>query len=253
LFRSFLSLSLLSLVVVAIGCAEAGSSGDDDDDNDVAKIDSGPKTGSDGGGSGCTDCDPITSNGCQADRCVCNLGPACGDGSTCCPLGCRNLETDLSNCGMCGRPCGANETCTAGECVCSVTGSSCGALDCCNPGGCIDTAIDTDHCGDCTNICTAGDVCTGGSCNCSFTCPAPNPILPGKIVCCGDGCYDVCYDATHCGGCDATTCDSCFLGGCSLDGVGSSGISRGVNSGWRKMPTASAAEMMHSAMTRTRA
>jgi hypothetical protein len=206
-------LVLCSLIAFAAACAKAGSDDDDDnDDDDVVQIDSGGGNGTDGGGGGCTACDPDTSNGCTDDRCVCNLGPACSGGSTCCALGCRNLDSDPNNCGTCGRPCGPNETCTAGECVCSTTGTDCGALDCCAD-GCVDTASDTSNCGTCTNTCAGGEVCAGGTCGCGFTCPAPLPI-GSKVVCCGDGCYDICSDPTHCGGCDATACSTCSLGGC---------------------------------------
>jgi len=210
-YRLFWLFSMLSLAVLVAACAEAGS-GDDDDDDSVV-YDSGPPKGSDAGGGGCDSCDTTTSNGCSNDRCVCNLGPACSGGSTCCPLGCRNLDNDPSNCGQCGRPCGANETCMGGMCVCSSTGTDCGADDCC-PSGCTDTDSDNNNCGICGTVCMGGDVCTGGMCGCAFTCPAPNPLFPSKIVCCGDGCYDICNDPGHCDGCDATTCSSCTLGAC---------------------------------------
>jgi hypothetical protein len=232
---------LLLCLVLFAGCAEAGDEADDDTsgDDDVAMID--------GGGGGqcnncvegqkccggfCTDtdenknncgecgnaCDETTANRCQDGMCKCAVGPPCSGGSTCCDGGCKDLMTDATNCGVCGRPCAAMESCVDGMCVCGATGSECeGTLACCSS-GCIDTTTDEANCGTCGMACEAGDACTGGACACAFTCPPPPVFPPGKVTCCGDGCYDICNDPTHCGGCDATICDTCELGGCTLDG-----------------------------------
>jgi hypothetical protein len=231
---------LLSVLAVA-ACAEAGKDAGDDDDDDVAQIDGGG--GGECGSATCTAsqdccdgicvdtqnnathcgtcgnaCDSEKSSGCTAGSCTCNFASACTGDSTCCATGCKNTMTDAQNCGLCGRPCGPGETCMGGQCVCGTTGSECqGGLDCC-PAGCVDTSMDEANCGTCGMTCTGGDLCTGGACACAFTCPPPLPLF-SKVVCCGDGCYDICTDPAHCGGCPATTCDTCDLGGCTYMGM----------------------------------
>jgi hypothetical protein len=50
--------------------------------------------------------------------CSCNGGSACGAGLVCCqtPSGCKNLDTDNSNCGACGHGCAPGQSCSAGVC-----------------------------------------------------------------------------------------------------------------------------------------
>lgn len=218
--RSWLLLSLLSFAVVAAGCAEAG--GGDDDDDDTAQIDASPSVTPDASTSGgCSSCDTTTSNGCQEDRCVCNLGPACSAGSTCCSLGCRNLDSDPNNCGQCGKACGVGESCQAGQCICAASGGECPAGQSCCSTGCTDTNTDEANCGSCGAPCDENLTCNGGMCGCGFECPLEIPLFT-KIVCCGDGCYDVCSDANHCNGCEPTDCPGgCEFGAC-LDADGGS-------------------------------
>ncbi len=86
----------------------------------------------------------------------------CALGSTMCPNGCRNLRTDESNCGMCGRSCGAAQSCTAGVCGggggCAAPRTMCGA-------SCVDTNIDEAHCGRCDNPCPGAESCSAGMCS----------------------------------------------------------------------------------------
>jgi hypothetical protein len=234
---------LLGLLAwLAAGCASAKEGNDDDDDTPTFDAPPGAIDAGDGPcgscatnekccGGFCVDvlsnrnncgdcnvvCDAMTGNGCSAGTCVCNFGPACSGGATCCATGCKNLTSDPQNCGTCARPCEPSEGCAAGMCVCATTGSECAGVEQCCPAGCVDTTTDEANCGDCGVLCDGGDVCTGGACNCSFTCPPALPI-GSKVVCCADGCYDVCSDPGHCGGCDATTCSTCTLGGCD-DGL----------------------------------
>jgi hypothetical protein len=85
----------------------------------------------------------------------------CGIGLTACNGSCRNLRTDESNCGMCGRRCSAAESCTAG--VCAGAGA-CDAPRMTCAGRCVDTDSDPEHCGGCGRMCGAGEGCVMGSC-----------------------------------------------------------------------------------------
>jgi hypothetical protein len=86
-------------------------------------------------GCGCTN-----GNRCEENskECRCNGGPACSGATTCCATGCKNLLTDVQNCGMCGRACVAGQLCCNGSCVdqgpqnCGGCGMKC-ALSCCPP------------------------------------------------------------------------------------------------------------------------
>jgi hypothetical protein len=238
------AVTALVLTVAASGCASGDddSNGDDDDDNSsedasVRRADSGGGTGdctACGDGEGCCDgacidiqsnmsncggcgvtCDPETSNACSTGDCVCNFGTACAAGTTCCGTGCKNIDTDPNNCGECGRVCGENGTCAGGACTCA--GEECGEGEECCPGGCANTDSDPANCGSCGNNCGDGAACSGGSCMCPFECPPPSPF-GGITQCCGDGCFDICNDPGHCGGCAATACESCLFGAC--DGAG---------------------------------
>lgn len=80
-------------------------------------------------GPSCTVCPSPPTN----EVAVCNAASTCA--TTCdlaltrCAGTCRNLLTDITNCGACGMSCGAGQTCSAGHCVqpCTATYSwSCG-------------------------------------------------------------------------------------------------------------------------------
>src|SRR5262249_11383621 len=69
---------------------------------------------------------------CHGEVCM-NSAPACAPGRTPCGtpggcLGCRNLDEDPANCGMCGRACSAGEACSGGQCVamCPAGSLACG-------------------------------------------------------------------------------------------------------------------------------
>lgn len=50
--------------------------------------------------------------------CSCNGAAACIAGFVCCqtPAGCRDLQTDEQNCGLCGKTCTGSQTCVSGVC-----------------------------------------------------------------------------------------------------------------------------------------
>ncbi|MET0391051.1 MAG: hypothetical protein ABW321_34080 [Polyangiales bacterium] len=102
---------------------------------------------------------------CQSGRCVCTSNSQCGSGQTCCGGSCKNLATDASNCGSCGRSCGSGLSCCSGTCK--------------------NLATDMDNCGSCGRQCDDEDTnrCTSGQCRCSSDAPCS-----GFYKCCSSGC-----------------------------------------------------------------
>jgi hypothetical protein len=83
-------------------------------------------------GTGLCTCDTsgvcVSGETCDGSKnCVCNPPPLsgpgtpCSAGETCChtPAGCFNLDTDVANCGACGRACTPGFICDAGQCKCN--------------------------------------------------------------------------------------------------------------------------------------
>ena len=127
---------------------------------------------------------------------------SCLAGQTNCSGTCRDLQNDLSNCGVCGRVCPAGQVCTAGSCVVSCLA---GQTNC--SGTCRDLATDNAHCGACGNACPSGQSCVGSSC--VVVCG------PG-ITNCGGVCRDLSSDRANCGACGrvCTSTQLCASGSC---------------------------------------
>jgi hypothetical protein len=88
---------------------------------------------------------------------------SCVAGYTMCGGACKNIQTDVNNCGSCGTVCSIGDACFAGTCALR-----------CPPGlvnlsgSCVDEQTDTSDCGGPggpSNVCSAGQVCTSGSCS----------------------------------------------------------------------------------------
>jgi hypothetical protein len=104
----------------------------------------------------------------------CGAQGACASGQTCCDGTCVDTQTDLGNCGACGKPCqergNAARTCVAGACVFASCKPS--FLNCNNiaDDGCeVESAVDPKNCGACDNKCvvTAPNTesrCVTGAC-----------------------------------------------------------------------------------------
>lgn len=88
---------------------------------------------------------------CQGEKCTCP--------QTMCGAVCTNLFLDGSNCGACGKTCGAGEICMAGNCSpCKPPmRQMCG-------GTCVFIVNDNNNCGGCGIKCPVGKICTQGAC-----------------------------------------------------------------------------------------
>lgn len=182
---------------------------------------------------------------CLDGLCSCTDGVTCrGDAiDYCCEGGCRDISSDVENCGSCGNQCLANETCRpTGDCgrgACSCPdeeeGRACSRepnIACCPGSGCVDLAIDAANCGECGLDCRAddgdgprGDICApteSGMARCF--CGAVGTICTGTTWCTevtepeGEscGCADLDRDSNNCGAC-GNRCDAnehCANGRC---------------------------------------
>ena len=132
----------------------------------------------------------------------------CTAPETSCDGTCRNLNTDVTNCGACGSTCPSGQVCSAGHCAPSAT---CTAPDTSCGGTCRNLASDAANCGACGNTCASGQVCSAGSCTTvTTTCTAPETSCDGT-------CRNLNTDVTNCGAC-GNTCPSgqvCSAGSCA--------------------------------------
>ncbi|AKF07989.1 MopE-related protein [Sandaracinus amylolyticus] len=159
---------------------------------------------------------------------------ACTSGTTCCSgAGCRDLQTDVDNCGFCGLACDdASDRCVDGSCSCGTLGRPCDSGATCCGAGCVDTQTDENNCGVCGNVCGVSSSCVAGRCTCDagFADCDANPATGCEV--------DTRTDSSHCGACrnvcmragaSAVCVDStCQTGSCTAarancDGVDSNG------------------------------
>lgn len=180
--------------------------------------------------------------------------PSDGGSGTCCDGQCLgDALSDVSNCGSCGRACGAGAVCSRGSCLsdagtfldCQQTcapgstcvqqrclrsdctganpGQVCGPFlqgACCGGASCADLRASNQNCGVCGRACRAGEFCNGGSCQPTPTCSLTNdgticPVAAGQLgLCCGGACVDSTSSGTNCGQCNAR----CGAGAVCLNG-----------------------------------
>jgi hypothetical protein len=175
----------------------------------------------------------------------------CAPGLTLCNTECKNLNTDLNNCGSCGTICsGANESCTNGVCLAPNLvfdePESCGEnqvnclteieispgeiMDCCLFDGnymCTEVSSDVQNCGSCNNVCSDSEICNNGICydpQLAISCGLSPVVCRGNETCCRQGgdfsCVNTLSDTRHCGICE-NDCEQrdglgafCELGSC---------------------------------------
>ncbi len=232
-----------SAVALALGLALAGllttgcGGGSDSPDGG----DAGDGSVDDAGDSGTTPCD----------------GEWCEEGHLCCTGGngsslCTDVLSDDLHCGACGQPCGADERCEEGLCVCPVASGPSercrGEQVCCPNVGCSIVNRDPLNCGSCGAPCGQGEGCTDGHCTCAREVADEGPVCaPGQACCgaplvcrlvddpqcaCGDSicgpgdsccsiggvetCISTTTDSEHCGGCGRVCADGerCETGRC---------------------------------------
>ena len=126
----------------------------------------------------------------------------CRSGLTNCNGFCRDVSTDISNCGSCGIVCPGNSVCIAGTCQCKDGYSSCNGV-------CKDISSDAKNCGACGAVCPSGLICIKGTCGVTCT---------GGKTSCGAVCADLKSDTKNCGAC-GVTCPSgqvCNDGQCGI-------------------------------------
>jgi len=176
----------------------------------------------------------------------------CDDGFTNCQNGCVDLNSDPSNCRVCGYNCSGKNWpgCCFGNCVdfsnensnCGSCGNQCGFLEQCFGGICntycscgsevalIDTQTNIKNCGGCGASCSPNNIefnsCSGG--NCDGVC------FPGWANCDNtlreNGCnINTNSDSENCGSCGNICAAgfSCFSGVCKIGCTPGSGIVNG--------------------------
>jgi hypothetical protein len=122
----------------------------------------------------------------------------CAPSLTPCGSSCVDTMGSQANCGGCGKPCPADQSCWQGACRCATGMMACG-------GACKDVMGSVANCGRCDNACATGASCVMGVCQCP----------PGQDACSG-ACRDLNSDGQHCGKC-GNACGaglSCLYGGC---------------------------------------
>ncbi len=150
--------------------------------------------------------------GCVAGGCTltCSAGRGDCDGSS--ANGCEtNTASNNSHCGVCGRVCGAGQTCSSGVCAattCPTGQSLCGGV-------CVDINNSVAQCGACGRACvTPGGTpaCVGGNCVVA-ACSTGTGDCDGLAA---NGCEtDVRSSTTHCGACGR----ACGAGGVCAAGT----------------------------------
>ena len=173
----------------------------------------------------------------QPDAIGCD--PACPFGQECCPNAdgqgvCVVLNTDIENCGVCGRTCldGFGDRCEGGECACGATLLGCGGdirSLCCPPTSelpthyCANLEENGDDCGACGSACSAtqADRCASGSCVCGESRTGCSGA-PTDTCCSGSfsdtACVDLTTDRSHCGACgnSCRATETCRSGTCTV-------------------------------------
>jgi hypothetical protein len=144
--------------------------------------------------------------GCQSDTSrvcgSCGNYVCCAAGLACCNGFCADLQSEVYNCGGCGRQCaapGANQlvACVSGVCTYACVPDP--RLTNCS-GLCTDVRFDSSNCGACGNVCAdSAPTCDQGTCT-SVVCPGG-----GKL--CFGTCTNVSFDTVNCGAC-GIVCDA---------------------------------------------
>ncbi len=157
-------------------------------------------------------------------------GSTCRQGLSDCGGFCRDLTSDIGNCGTCGKTCPSNSACKDRQCSCkdgyvaSLDGTchpvpTTAVPGCENQPGtklcdnqCVNPDTDPGHCGSCSTRCSAGQNCVNGQC-----------ISPGGTTCntgetlCNGQCSDILTNPANCGACghSCLSGQNCVIGQCA--------------------------------------
>jgi len=135
----------------------------------------------------------------------------------CCPSGCADTTTDLSNCGACGTTCTTTFKNVAAACVGGTCSYPCAAgfARCTLPTGDCETnvASDNNNCGGCGHVCPAQSTNATTSCEqgqCVLHCQAGWADCDGVF---DNGCETNLDTGANCGAC-AAACPTCVAQTC---------------------------------------
>ena len=153
-------------------------------------------------------------------------GKCCAVGATCatkgggctCPAGqtecggvCRDLTTDMANCGVCGNACAQGASCVGGQCVCQSGQDLCPGTNVCVQ-GCSATSGEVFDPTTCRCECPTGETLCPGNNTCVQNCPSGQTLNTATCTCeCPPGtttCGTTCCPSGQ--GCSNGTClDMC--------------------------------------------
>lgn len=124
------------------------------------------------------------------------------------------LNTDVKNCGKCGKVCPAQATCVGGTCK----ENYCKGLTSCS-GKCVNKLDDVTNCGSCGTVCptvpNTERLCLNGTC--SVKC------LSASNTFCDGSCVNTDTDTENCGGCgngcpsEPNATPACVAGSCTVN------------------------------------
>jgi hypothetical protein len=151
---------------------------------------------------------------CQIVMCNAGYGDCDGNPTNGCEV---DTRTDAMNCGMCGRSCGANASCSSGSCVCNAGFGNCDGND---ANGCEQALTTLSHCGACGVMCSRANAtatCSTGVCRIS-SCNAGFGNCDGNDA---NGCEQALNTLSHCGACGvmcsrANATATCSTGMCRI-------------------------------------
>ena len=171
----------------------------------------------------------LTAPATPADTPLSGAG-TCRQGLSACSGFCRDLSSDIGNCGACGKACPSNSACRDRQCTCK-DGYSASLDGTCHPvptsavpgcenqpgtklcgSQCVDTEKDPGHCGSCSIQCSAGQNCVNGQC----ISPGGTACNTGETLCSGQ-CTSLQTNPASCGACghSCLSGQNCVNGQCT--------------------------------------